>query len=73
MGVRIPAPDTGKTFFKIVIKIVLFSLKRPKINEKETGSWPILKSQNSVYWQCTIVRGYIAAITLQWFTSKPEH
>ena len=49
--VRIPAPDTGWTFF-IVVKIVMIARKIPKINEKEAENGPlkatiIVKKNNS--------------------------
>ena len=31
----------GRFSYWFVVKIVLFCLKRPKINERETGVWPI--------------------------------
>ena len=42
--VRIPAPDTGWTFFTLICcKNCIVCLKRPKINKKEAGVGPIFK------------------------------
>ena len=46
--VRIPVLHTGWAFFTLICcKIVfMFVWKRPKINEKEAGDWPIFRGKN---------------------------
>ena len=46
--VRIPVPYTGWTFFPFIHckTVFMFVWKRPKINEKEAGDWPIFRGKN---------------------------
>ena len=63
LWVRIPAPDTGWTFFQFYLLQELYCLFEKTINEKEAGVGPFLKNfLSSIHFSYSIGRFYLKKV-----------